>query len=165
MMTEILKHVGELKGRVMNLTNMITRGKSRAELDRLSAETADLRRREREMYEEIGRQAYALDAQVWDADGRMKCIKESIEESEARFNAAVAEREAARRAKAAAKKANLCSACGRVNPKDMKFCQNCGAKLSARMTCASCGKDIAPDTRFCGFCGAKRTEGEGAAQC
>jgi class 3 adenylate cyclase/tetratricopeptide (TPR) repeat protein len=44
-----------------------------------------------------------------------------------------------------------CSACGADNPPGAKFCNGCGAPLSA--ACASCGHSNAPGSRFCNECG------------
>jgi hypothetical protein len=167
-MAKILKRAGELKDKVANLANLaknFPRDKSRAEMDKLAAEIADLKRREREAFEEIGRRAYELDAQIWDADGEIKSIKDAVAENEAKFSAAAAEREAARRAKIAGKKSNVCPSCGKTNPKEMTFCQSCGAKLAGKPACPSCGRGIPSGVPFCGYCGAKQTKQEAQAQC
>src|SRR5215213_631507 len=44
-----------------------------------------------------------------------------------------------------------CSACGADNPPGAKFCNGCGAPLSA--ACASCGHSNTPSSRFCNECG------------
>src|SRR6266545_7446746 len=51
-----------------------------------------------------------------------------------------------------------CAQCGVVNPADMNFCEECGARLVRR--CPSCGYEVKPATKFCGKCGASLTGGE-----
>ncbi|MGH2428997.1 MAG: AAA family ATPase [Candidatus Limnocylindria bacterium] len=45
----------------------------------------------------------------------------------------------------------LCDACGTENRTANRFCDNCGAPLSA--SCPTCGQPNRPDARFCGTCG------------
>jgi hypothetical protein len=45
----------------------------------------------------------------------------------------------------------VCSSCQRMNPRDARFCNGCGAKW---ISCAACGRDNPPDARFCNGCGA-----------
>ena len=44
-----------------------------------------------------------------------------------------------------------CSACGGDNPPGARFCNGCGAALSA--ACAECGRGNPPASRFCNECG------------
>src|SRR5581483_1389384 len=44
-----------------------------------------------------------------------------------------------------------CPACGHENTKSAKFCNACGATLSA--ACAACGTVNPPQARFCSECG------------
>ena len=44
-----------------------------------------------------------------------------------------------------------CPSCKAKNTPDKKFCNECGAPLSA--TCPSCGKPVAFGAKFCGECG------------
>lgn len=50
----------------------------------------------------------------------------------------------------------FCSACGTLNTPAARFCQACGARLSASAgaTCARCGASALPGDRFCDECGA-----------
>src|SRR5438128_167916 len=45
-----------------------------------------------------------------------------------------------------------CVSCGFANPEEMKFCEECGAKLVR--ACPSCGHVGNPIAKFCGECGA-----------
>src|SRR5512134_1319800 len=45
-----------------------------------------------------------------------------------------------------------CTACGRVNRAESRFCVGCGRALAPR--CPACGVESEPDAQFCGACGA-----------
>jgi len=45
-----------------------------------------------------------------------------------------------------------CSSCGRANPEDARFCEQCGAALGR--ACPRCGLAVAAGSRFCRRCGA-----------
>ena len=53
---------------------------------------------------------------------------------------------------------HMCDACGHKNPKDAKFCQNCGSKIVKNKECPSCHKILPLDAKFCHHCGAKVEE-------
>src|SRR6266581_4188723 len=44
-----------------------------------------------------------------------------------------------------------CASCGNENREGARFCEACGATLSAR--CVSCGAELRPSSRFCDSCG------------
>ena len=46
-----------------------------------------------------------------------------------------------------------CSKCQFENPKDAKFCNECGGTL--QMACPKCGKVNPPGSKFCNECGHK----------
>lgn len=46
-----------------------------------------------------------------------------------------------------------CGACGRVNPVDEIYCQNCAQRLGAKRTCPHCNRGIPANARFCPKCG------------
>lgn len=47
-----------------------------------------------------------------------------------------------------------CPSCGHKNPKNAKFCSDCGANMK-KSECPSCHKDVEPGAKFCPNCGAK----------
>ena len=52
----------------------------------------------------------------------------------------------------------LCSACGKENPAQTKFCAECGASLRpTNSTCKTCGGSIAANSKFCPECGAAKS--------
>ncbi len=52
-----------------------------------------------------------------------------------------------------------CPACVHPNPDDARFCNACGASLSA--SCANCGNENPPGARFCNACGQGVSSGAG----
>ncbi len=52
----------------------------------------------------------------------------------------------------------ICDACGRKNPKDAKYCLNCGSEISHTKECPSCHKELPKDAVFCYHCGDKVKE-------
>jgi len=46
-----------------------------------------------------------------------------------------------------------CPRCQTENRDDLRFCEDCGARLAA--TCPSCGAEVTPGKQFCGACGAQ----------
>ena len=46
-----------------------------------------------------------------------------------------------------------CPSCLHENPSGLKFCGECGARLT--LACPSCGAANSPEQKFCGACGAK----------
>ena len=44
-----------------------------------------------------------------------------------------------------------CPRCRAENRDGLKFCEDCGARLS--VACSQCGAELAPGKRFCGVCG------------
>lgn len=44
-----------------------------------------------------------------------------------------------------------CPRCGSENRGGVRFCEECGARLT--LSCPGCGADVPPDKRFCGACG------------
>ena len=55
-----------------------------------------------------------------------------------------------------------CPNCHHENPSALKFCGECGARLTA--VCASCGAANAPEQKFCGECGTKLSPGTATAR-
>ena len=49
----------------------------------------------------------------------------------------------------------VCPVCRAPNPTTGKFCQSCGAPLSAKKTCPACGLEVGPTVKFCGGCGTR----------
>lgn len=48
-----------------------------------------------------------------------------------------------------------CPECNAPLPANVKFCPECGAKISAAAHCTECGAKLQPNAKFCQECGAK----------
>jgi len=48
-----------------------------------------------------------------------------------------------------------CPNCNVPLAANVKFCQECGAKIQPQKHCTQCGAALSPGTKFCGECGAK----------
>jgi len=48
-----------------------------------------------------------------------------------------------------------CPNCNAPLAANVKFCQECGAKIQPQKHCTQCGAALSPGTKFCGECGAK----------
>jgi hypothetical protein len=48
-----------------------------------------------------------------------------------------------------------CPSCGEPLAPGIKFCSNCGAKVSVAAHCTECGAKLAPGAKFCAECGTK----------
>ena len=49
----------------------------------------------------------------------------------------------------------FCPSCGASNPRNAKFCVDCGEKLQQKGKCPSCGAEISGKSKFCPECGEK----------
>ena len=49
----------------------------------------------------------------------------------------------------------FCPVCGASNPKNAKFCVECGKNLSVKGKCPACGADVTGKSKFCPECGEK----------
>lgn len=49
----------------------------------------------------------------------------------------------------------FCPSCGASNPKNAKFCVECGEKLTQKGKCPACGAEISGKSKFCPECGEK----------
>ncbi|MCS7126327.1 MAG: SPFH domain-containing protein [Aigarchaeota archaeon] len=50
-----------------------------------------------------------------------------------------------------------CPNCGVQNIAGAKFCSNCGSRLEVELKCRSCGSELTPSAKFCPNCGTKLT--------
>jgi predicted RNA-binding Zn-ribbon protein involved in translation (DUF1610 family) len=109
---------------------------------------ADLRKKENEVYAQIGRAAFeanpngfpqaeeitSIKAQIAEAGGKITALQEEIKALET-----VAEQ--------------ACPNCGETVAEGVRFCPSCGAKINK--ICTNCGAQNAPETNFCNECGSQ----------
>lgn len=135
-----------------------------------------------EAFDELGQSMAQLQAQIKETeDKKAELIRVHEEELRAAEEARKAEEErkaaeeAARLAEEAARAANeakaaaparaaqpaagaaICPVCGHANASGMKFCGECGARLTApsKTVCPVCGYENAQGVKFCGECGTR----------
>jgi ribosomal protein L40E len=121
---------------------------ARSELERLQSE-------ETALYAQIGREALRRSpGQYPEQERGLAALRAELFQAQEKIGAAQAEKDARDAAKRAADEAAACPSCGTRNSGGTKFCQECGARLSAQK-CARCGAALPPGARFCGECGTK----------
>lgn len=128
------------------------------EMLKATSDVSDLKAQEKELFAEIGRQAYERDPDGWPQSEKLKLVRMNLIEAEKTLNETQQNQEQAEAAQAASDAAATCPSCGFKNPDGVKFCQECGAKLGAQeaTVCVSCGAKLEPGARFCGECGANQ---------
>ncbi len=119
------------------------------------SDLSDLRKKELELYAEIGKKALAAGGQFPELENKLKLVETNIAEAEQKLSGAQAEKDAKDSAKLAEEEALTCPSCGNINPEGVKFCQECGTKLGV-LKCSKCSAILTPGTRFCGECGTKQ---------
>ena len=112
---------------------------------------AHLERKLASQYEAIGRQAVE-----WDGTERFQALGEALRKTQRDMDA-VQKQIACEEAERAARAHSLCPACAHPNPKDAKFCLECGFSLNHRKEnrCPACGRAYGPEAKFCGECGTR----------
>ncbi|MDR0983705.1 MAG: zinc ribbon domain-containing protein [Ruminococcus sp.] len=157
MANDLFGNLGGIGGIFGNLAkSVVPKDTPEGKLLGAQSELSELKTKESEILQEIGRQAYEANPTAWAQDSKLKLIRQNMASAQAALDEAKADQEAAEASKKAQTAAVTCSACGTVNPDGTKFCQECGGKLgvSGKIFCTSCGCELAVGTRFCGECGA-----------
>ncbi|MEL1136555.1 zinc ribbon domain-containing protein [Desulfitobacterium sp. THU1] len=120
------------------------------------SDLSDLRKQETELYAEIGRQLLSKNSgQFPELETKLKLVQANLTEAQSKLEAAQAEKMQKEQAEQLTEEKCTCPECGYRNLENIKFCQECGAKLGAS-NCRQCGVALAPGTRFCGECGARQ---------
>lgn len=124
-------------------------------LMKASSDLTDLQKQEKEIFSEIGKQAFEQNPEAWPQKDKLLLIRSNIAEAQQTLTEAKKAQEESDAEKAAADAASKCPSCGHRNEDGVKFCQECGSKLGEAF-CKSCGAKMSPGTRFCGECGASQ---------
>ncbi|NLC44871.1 MAG: zinc ribbon domain-containing protein [Clostridiales bacterium] len=119
------------------------------------SDLSDLRKKELELYAEIGKNALAAGGQFPELENKLRLVEANIAEAEQKLSGAQAEKEAKESAELLEEEALTCPSCGNINQEGIKFCQECGTKLGA-LKCSKCSANLTAGTRFCGECGTKQ---------
>ena len=145
-------------GLMKGLSSFMPADDPNTQLFKLQNEVNDLKKKESEIYVEIGKAAaeqYGLESFGEVAD-RLKLTQSNLAAAQQKLDDAQAAEAERKRAEAAAKAERTCPSCGHVNPEGTKFCQECGQKLGSQgNVCPSCGTANAPGIKFCQECGNK----------
>lgn len=119
-------------------------------------EINELQKQEAGVFIQLGKEVIARNPQQFpEQEEKLRVIRASLNEAQAKLTAAQKEKEQKERAQQIAEAQVTCPSCGFRNPDGVKFCQECGAKLGVNLTCPSCGVAVVPGVRFCGACGAR----------
>ena len=115
----------------------------------------ELKKREHEVYAEIGRRVYKENgAEAYPLEvEKLRRIYDERRAAELEVESLAEERR-----QAESKGENRrCPRCGTINLPEVKFCRECGQKMDeqAELCCGACGGKNPEGTRFCGFCGAR----------
>jgi len=141
---------GGLGGLMKGFSSFMPQDDPNVKIMNAQNEVSELTAKETEIYAEIGKQvakSQGLGAFPELAD-KLKLVQANLADAQSTLSTAKDEKDQSE-AKAAEGK---CPSCGHINPPNMKFCQECGAKLGA-LVCGKCGAKLEPGTRFCGECG------------
>lgn len=150
--------LGGLGGLVKGLSGFMPQDDPAVKMLNSQTEVSDLKKQEMEIYAQIGEMAVKQQGveSFGETGNRLKLIQVNLAAAETKLKAAQQEQEAAQRAQTEEAEKLTCPECGVQNADGVKFCQECGAKLSvAKAFCSNCGTENAPGTKFCGSCGTK----------
>ncbi len=156
-MKDIFEGVGET---VKELVDMLPFNDPDKKYQRALDKLKELKKRENDVYAEIGRKVYKDNAAQNYPLEVEKLHKIYDERRAAELEVEKLDRE--RQPKAAAPMGQACPQCGAVNEPDVKFCRSCGQRMEQPKdtSCGACGAQNPEGTRFCGFCGARMGETE-----
>jgi len=124
------------------------------------SELNELQQNEIQLYAEIGKKVYLSISNQPDYSDMVNELEQNqLKQAKVqeKLKAAEQEKNEQQKAKEEQLEARTCPQCLNVNPEDVKFCQECGAKLgqTSQSVCPKCGVKNPPQTRFCGECGTK----------
>ncbi len=154
-MKDIFEGVGET---VKELYDMLPFNDPDKKYQRALDKLKELKKRENDVYAEIGRRVYKDNGAQGYPQEVEKLHKIYDERRTAELEVEKLDRE--RQPQSQAPQGHACPQCGAANEPDVKFCRSCGARMEPPkdMACGACGAQNPEGTRFCGFCGARMGE-------
>lgn len=158
-MSDLFNNLGKMRnlgGLMKGIANLMPQDNPNTQKMRLQGEISELQGKADKLYLEIGRMAleeYGPDG-FGEAGAEIAGILNDLSAKEAEM-AEIQRAEEEARAEAEAREGKVCPECGYNNPEDVRFCQDCGAKLETPILCPECGAENAPGIKFCGECGTR----------
>ena len=147
-----------LSGIMKGLSGFMPQDDPNVKIMNAQSEINELRKKETEIYAEIGRQVLAEKTGLFpDLENKLQLVKISLQEAEQKLKSAQEEKLTIEAAKKAEEKTLTCPSCGTYNAEGIKFCQECGSRLGT-LRCSGCGTELSYGTRYCGECGKKQEE-------
>lgn len=148
--------LGGLNGLMKGLSGIMPQDNPETKLMTTQSEINDLKKKEVELYAEIGKVACSKYPGAFaDLENQLKLVQSSLDTEQKKLDDIKAEKEKADQAQRTIEEDALCPSCGYRNPEGVKFCQECGTKLGVKKFCPNCGELLAPGTKFCGGCGSR----------
>lgn len=149
---------GGLGGLMKGLSGFMPQDDPDVRLMLAQSEVSDLRKRETELYAQIGKQALAEGhVRFPEVENSLRLVQQNLSAAQSKLQRARADKAEKDHTRRVEEEARLCPDCNNMNPEGVKFCQECGTKLGAQK-CTGCGASLFPGTRFCGECGQGQEE-------
>jgi hypothetical protein len=147
---------GGLNGLMKGFSNFMPQDDPNVKLMNVQSEINDLQNQEIEIYAEIGKLVINRGTgQFPELEQRLKLVQTNLANTQAKYNQIKAEIEQKEKEKLRAEEQCTCANCGFRNSDGVKFCQECGSKLSTSTQCPKCGAKLVLGVRFCGECGTR----------
>lgn len=147
---------GGLSGLMRGFSGFMPQDDPDIKLINAQSELNDLKKQEAELYAQIGKRALEQESGRFpELESNLQLVQRNILAAAEKLKSAQTEKDAKEAARRAQEQEHTCPSCGNCNPGDVKFCQECGAKLGATK-CSKCGIPLPPGTRFCGECGMRQ---------
>ena len=147
-----------LGGLVKGLSGLMSQDDPDVKIINMQTEISDLRKKETELYAEIGKKALEKDgdAEYPEIAAKLRLVQDNINTTEKNLQDAKHEKQAKEKAEQEACQERTCPNCGTLNPEGVKFCQECGTKIEAAgFLCPSCGAQGKTGMKFCQECGTR----------
>ena len=150
-----------LSGIMKGLSGFMPKDDPNVKIMNAQSEINELRKKETEIYAEIGRQVLAEKTDLFpDLENKLQLVKISLQEAEQKLKSAQEEKLTIEAAKRLRKNLNMSFLRGTYNAEGIKFCQECGSRLGT-LRCSGCGTELSYGTRYCGECGKNRRNRHG----
>ena len=124
----------------------------------------ELKKRENEVYADIGRKLYQEEGASGFPQEVEKLHKIYDERRMAELEVTRLQQERQRceqqQQDSNAQSGRCCPHCGAVNTAEVRFCRDCGSPMQTQVTCSECGAQNPAGTRFCGLCGKRMASPE-----